>query len=159
MSLTHEDLLASTVHGEHMHRSIVIGSLASALLCGTSLRASAAEYFDRIGSFPITENLAGDADQKGETVAEIIAASEDGNLLVYTDSPRKALGFIDITDAARPKAGGSLPVGGEPTSLKIVGQKAFVAVNTSKSFTNPSGKLVQVNLADKNIVGECPLPG
>ena len=142
-----------------MYRSIILSSIAATLLSGTPFRASAAEYFERIASFPITENLAGNADQKGETVAEIMAASEDGNLLVYTDSPRKAVGFIDITDAARPKAGGSLPVGGEPTSLKIVGRKAFVAVNTSKSFTEPSGKLVQVNLADTKIVGECPLPG
>jgi hypothetical protein len=142
-----------------MYRSIVLSSIAATLLSGTAFRASAEEYFERIASFPITENLASTADQKGETVAEIMAASEDGNLLVYTDSPRKALGFIDITDAARPKAGGSLPLGGEPTSVKIIGQKAFVAVNTSKSFTDPSGKLVQVNLADKKVVGECPLPG
>jgi hypothetical protein len=142
-----------------MHRSIVLGSVAAALLSGTALHASAADYFDRIASFPILENLAGNPDQKGETVAEIIAASEDGNLLVYTDGPRKAVGFIDIKDPAHPKAGGSLPVGGEPTSVKIVGGKTFVAVNTSESYTQPSGKLVQVNLSDKQIISECPLPG
>ena len=95
-----------------MHRSFIAGSLAAALLSGTALSASAAEYFDRIASFPITANLPKDGDQKAETVAEIITASEDGKLLIYTDSPRKALGFIDITDAAQPKAGGSLALGG-----------------------------------------------
>ena len=40
----------------------------------------------------ITQNLAG-GDPKGATISEIIAASEDGRLLVYTDGPRKALGF------------------------------------------------------------------
>jgi hypothetical protein len=142
-----------------MHRSFIAGSLAAALLSGTALNASAAEYFDRIASFPITANLPNDGDQKAETVAEIITASEDGKLLIYTDSPRKALGFIDITDAANPKAGGSLALGGEPTSVKVVGQKAFVAVNTSESFTNPSGKLVTVNLSDRRITAECTLPG
>ncbi|MDP8920149.1 MAG: alkaline phosphatase, partial [Pseudomonadota bacterium] len=142
-----------------MHRSIIAGSLAAALLSGTALTASAAEYFDRIASFPITANLPKDADQKAETVAEIISASQDGKLLVYTDSPRKALGFIDIADPAQPKAGGMLAIGGEPTSVKVVGQRAYVAVNTSESFTNPSGKLVTVNLADRKIVGECALPG
>ncbi|MEE1609715.1 esterase-like activity of phytase family protein [Microvirga sp. CF3016] len=142
-----------------MHRSFIIGSLAAALLSGTALGASAAEYFDRIASFPITANLPKDADQKADTVAEIIAASEDGKLLIYTDSPRKALGFIDITDPANPKAGGSLAVGGEPTSVKVVGGKAYVAVNTSESFTSPSGKLVTVTLADRKITAECTLPG
>ena len=142
-----------------MHRSIAAGSLAVALLSGTALGASATEFFDRIASFPITANLAADADRKGETVAEIISASEDGKLLVYTDSPRKSLGFIDITDPAQPKAGGMLALGGEPTSVKVVGQKIFVALNTSENFTKPSGKLVTVDLADRKISAECSLPG
>jgi Esterase-like activity of phytase len=142
-----------------MYRSFIIGSLAAALLSGTALSASAAEYFDRIASFPITANLSKDGDQKAGTVAEIIAASEDGRLLIYTDSPRKALGFIDIADPAQPTAGGSLAIGGEPTSVKVVGGKAYVAVNTSASFTHPSGKLVTVNLADRRIAAECALPG
>lgn len=142
-----------------MHRSFVVGSLAAMLLSGTALGASAAEYFDRIASFPITNNVPSDADPKAETVAEIITASEDGKLLIYTDSPRKALGFIDITDPTQPKAGGSLSLGGEPTSVKVVGGKAFVALNTSESYTKPSGKLLIVNLADKKIASECVLPG
>jgi uncharacterized protein YjiK len=142
-----------------MHRSFIVGSLAAALLSGTALSASAAEYFDRISGFPITANLPKDGDQKAETVAEIITASEDGKLLIYTDSPRKALGFIDITDPAQPKAGGSLGLSGEPTSVKVVGQKAYVAVNTSESFTKPSGKLVTINLASRTVAAECALPG
>lgn len=142
-----------------MHRSFIAGPLAAILLSGTALNASAAEYFDRIASFPITASLAKDADQKAETVAEIITASEDGKLLIYTDSPRKVLGFIDITDPANPKAGGTLALSGEPTSVKVVGQRAYVAVNTSESFTSPSGKLAAVNLADRKITAECTLPG
>jgi len=142
-----------------MHRSLVVGALAAILLSGTALGASAAEYFDRIASFPITANLPADADMKAETVAEIISASEDGRLLVYTDSPRKALGFIDIADPAQPKAGGMLVLGGEPTSVKVVGKAAYVAVNTSESFTNPSGKLLRVDLASRKISAECSLPG
>jgi hypothetical protein len=142
-----------------MHRSLTIGSLAALLLSGTALTASAAEYFDRIASFPITANLSADADQKGKTVAEIISASEDGKLLVYTDSPRKALGFIDIADPAAPKASGMLALGGEPTSVKVVGGKALVAVNTSESYIKPSGKLVLVDLASRRVASECVLPG
>ncbi|MBM6596611.1 esterase-like activity of phytase family protein [Microvirga pudoricolor] len=142
-----------------IHRSVVTGPLAALLLSGTALSASAAEYFDRIASFPITANIPADADQKGETVAEIISASDDGNLLVYTDSPRKEIGFIDITDPANPKPGGKLAVGGEPTSVKVVGPMAFVAINTSESFTSPSGKLVLVDLKARTVTAECALPG
>ncbi|GEO13846.1 esterase-like activity of phytase family protein [Microvirga aerophila] len=142
-----------------MHRSLTLGSLAALFLSGTALTASAAEYFDRIASFPITTNLPADADQKGETVAEIISASEDGKLLVYTDSPRKALGFIDIADPAAPKASSILALGGEPTSVKVVGGNALVAVNTSENYIKPSGKLVLVDLANRRITSECALPG
>ncbi|HEV2558946.1 MAG TPA: esterase-like activity of phytase family protein [Microvirga sp.] len=132
-------------------------ALAAALLAGAALPASAAPLFDRIASFPIVQNLTGDA--KGETVAEIIAASEDGRLLVYTDSPRKALGFIDIADPRNPKAGGTLALGGEPTSVKVLGSRALVALNTSENFVSPSGKIVVVDLAAKAVTGECALPG
>ncbi|NIX76295.1 esterase-like activity of phytase family protein [Microvirga terricola] len=142
-----------------MHHRFAVGSLAAILLSGTAFSASAAEYFDRIASFPIIANLPKDADPKGATVAEIISASEDGKLLVYTDSPRKAIGFIDIANPAQPMPGGLVNVGGEPTSVKVIGSRAFVAVNTSESYTNPSGKLVLVDLADKKISGECKLPG
>jgi len=142
-----------------MHRCLAAGPLAAILLSATALSASAAEYFDRIASFPITANLPADADKKGETVAEIISASEDGKLLIYTDGPRKALGFIDIADPAQPKAGGMLAVGGEPTSVKVAGGTAFVAVNTSESFTKPSGKVVLVDLPSRKVAAECALPG
>lgn len=142
-----------------MHRSLVAGSLAAAFLSGTAFNALAAEYFDRVASFPITANLSADADKKAETVAEIISATEDGKLLVYTDSPRKSLGFIDITDPAQPRAGGMLGLGGEPTSVKVVGATAYVTVNTSESFTNPSGKIMMVDLAGRKVASECVLPG
>ncbi len=48
-----------------IHRSVVTGPLAALLLSGTALSASAAEYFDRIASFPITANIPAEADQKG----------------------------------------------------------------------------------------------
>ncbi|HZH11656.1 MAG TPA: esterase-like activity of phytase family protein [Microvirga sp.] len=142
-----------------MHRSLVAGSLAAAFLSGTAFNALAAEYFDRVASFPITANLSADADKKAETVAEIISATEDGKLLVYTDSPRKSLGFIDITDPAQPRAGGMLSLGGEPTSVKVVGATAYVTVNTSESFTNPSGKIMMVDLSSRKVASECVLPG
>jgi hypothetical protein len=43
--------------------------------------------------------------------------------------------------------------------VTVVGNTAYVAVNTSESYTNPSGKLVSLNLADGSITGECDLGG
>ena len=42
-------------------------------------------------------------DQATETSSEIIAASEDGMTLIYSDSPLGAVGFIDISDPAPPR--------------------------------------------------------
>ncbi len=138
----------------------LLPALAAALLAGTMLApASAAEVFNRLATFPVVQNLPKDADAAKPTVAEIISVSEDGNLLVYTDSPRQALGFVDITAPANPKPAGFLPVGGEPTSVKVVGGKAMAAVNTSKSYTEPSGNLAVVDLATKTIELTCELGG
>lgn len=138
----------------------LLPAIAAALLAGTSLApATAAEVFNRIATFPVVENLPKDADPAKETVSEIITASEDGNLLVYTDALREALGFVDITDPAKPKPAGFLPMGGEPTSVKVVGGKAFAVVNTSKSKTEPSGNLSVVDLATKKIESTCDLGG
>src|SRR3712207_2404439 len=118
-----------------MHFRTVLGASVATLLATNALPAVAASYFNRIASFPVELN----APQAEATSSEIITASDDGMLLVYSDSPAGGIGFIDITDPKAPKAAGFLGLDGEPTSVTMVGGKAFVAVNTRESFTNPSG--------------------
>lgn len=115
--------------------------------------------FNRIASWPVTANLPLDTDAKKETSAEIIDATEDGMTLVYTDSPLGVVGMIDITDPKAPKAAGTVKMEGEPTSVAIAADKALVGVNTSKSFTEPSGHLAVVDLASKTIAAKCALGG
>ena len=80
--------------------------------------------------------------------------------LVYTDSPLGVIGMVDITDPANPAPLGAMEVGGEPTSVGIVGATAFVGVNTSESYTAPSGKLISVDIAGKaGETGACDLGG
>jgi hypothetical protein len=134
-------------------------ALAALLAASTASTASAEPVFNRIASFAVADNLPADADKKSVTSAEIITASEDGNLLVYSDSPLKAIGFIDITDPRAPKAGGILSFEGEPTSVAIAGAKALVAVNTRESFVKPSGFLATVDLATKTMDAACDLGG
>jgi hypothetical protein len=134
-------------------------ALAAALAASTASSASAEPVFNRIASFAVADNLPADADGKSVTSAEIITASEDGKMLVYSDSPLKAIGFIDITDPKAPKAGGTLSFEGEPTSVAIAGAKVLVAVNTRESFVKPSGFLATVDLTTRKLDAQCDLGG
>lgn len=134
-------------------------AFAAALAASTASAAFAEPVFNRIASFAVADNLPADADKSKTTSSEIIAASEDGNMLVYSDSPNKAIGIIDITDAKAPKAGGSVSFEGEPTSVAVTSGKALVAVNTSESRAKPTGMLAQVDLASKKIDTTCDLGG
>jgi hypothetical protein len=134
-------------------------ALAAALLAGTALSAAAEPVFNRVATFPVLANLPADRDAGKPTVAEIITASEDGQLLVYTDSPQEGVGFIDLANPEAPKPAGFLPLGGEPTSVTIVGGKALVAVVKSKDKAKPAGELAVVDLAKKTVDATCDLGG
>lgn len=118
-----------------------------------------AESFNRIASFPVLANMAEGEDRSRTSSAEIISVSEDGNTLIYTDSPLGGVGLIDITDAAAPKALGNIDLKGEPTTAHIIAGRAFVGVNTSESFTSPSGRLAVIDLASAAEVDSCDLGG
>ncbi|WP_179378754.1 esterase-like activity of phytase family protein [Jannaschia marina] len=121
--------------------------------------AAGADAFNRIASFPVTANLPEGTGPETETAPEIVAATGDGMMLVYTDSPLGALGFIDLTDPAAPAAAGVMRLDGEPTSVAVAGGHALTGVNTSESFTDPSGKLVAIDIADRAEVAACDLGG
>ncbi len=134
-------------------------ALTAALFASAAFPAAAEQVFNRIASFPVALNLPADKDQKTITSAEIVTASEDGNTLVYSDSPLGGIGFIDIKDAKAPKALGALMMDGEPTSVAASGSKVLAGVNTSESYVKPSGKLVTVDIANRKIEARCDLGG
>ena len=122
--------------------------------------ASAADMnFNRVSSFATPFNMAAGEDQNRETSSEIIAATEDGMRLVYTDSPLGVVGIVDISNAREPKPLGNVDMDGEPTSTTIIGTNAFVAVNTSKDYVAVGGKLVTVDIDTKAVTAECDLGG
>ncbi|WP_420824296.1 esterase-like activity of phytase family protein [Tropicibacter alexandrii] len=128
------------------------------MLALTAAAAQAQEMnFNRVSSFATPLNNGARAAE--ESSAEIIGASADGMTLVYTDSPLGVIGLIDITDPANPQPKGNVDVGGEPTSVTVIGNTAFVAVNTSASYVEPSGKLLAVDMGSLEITGECDLGG
>jgi len=95
----------------------------------------------------------------GKDSAAEIVASDGVDLLVYSNSEKGSVDFVNIADPSTPVADGSIAVGGEPTSVAITNGTVFVAVNTSESYTNPSGKLVIIDITDRNIVEEISLAG
>ncbi|NBS11549.1 MAG: esterase-like activity of phytase family protein [Gammaproteobacteria bacterium] len=135
--------------------SAVIGLLAGPAIAG----GHASLNFNRIASFPVVENMAAGEDRSRETSSEIIAATADGMTLVYTDSPLGVLGFIDIRNPRAPRPLGNLDLGGEPTSVAIIGQTAYVGVNTSPSYTAPSGYLAVIDIATRTKTQQCDLGG
>ena len=128
-------------------------SLSALLMANT---AYAEMNFNRIASFPTSAN---NTDAGAESSAEILDITADGMTVIYTDSPLGVIGLIDITEPNAPKPLGTIDMGGEPTSVTVIGQVAYVAVNTSPSYTAPSGKLVAIDVPSKTILASCDLGG
>ena len=113
------------------------------------------DLFNRVAVFPVFNNT----DINAETVAEIVAASENGNTLIYTDSETENAGFVDISNPANPQPLGATALPGEPTSVAVANDYALVVVNTSADFVNTSGQLVIVDIATRSIVHTIPFNG
>ena len=118
-----------------------------------------AAFFNRVASFPVNTNLPADVSQETETSAEIISVSDDGMTLVYSDSPLGAIGMIDISDPNAPAPAGVVMLDGEPTAVSVVNNQALVGLNTSESYTNPSGQLVSIDLNTRTETLRCDLGG
>jgi hypothetical protein len=142
-----------------MPRRIARLLLVSAIATTFAVPATAADHrdssFKRIATLP---NYANNDNIGDETVSEIVAATDDGMTLVYTDGELDQLGFVDITDPENPMhpvPTGKFDLPGEPTSVAVLGnQYALASVNTSASLTDTSGVLVVVDISDLNNVFE-----
>ena len=110
--------------------------------------------FDRVGTFVVCENTSCDTDVVEATVSEIVTASQDGLTLVYADSVLGALGFVGIANPAQPQALGALLLDeGSPTSVAVAGPWLLAAIDTSESFTDPSGRLERLGRRLDRVAG------
>ncbi|MCA8979663.1 MAG: esterase-like activity of phytase family protein [Planctomycetes bacterium] len=135
---------------------VCLAALLNALdFSATPPTADESGPFRRVSSFPVFRN----SSVEEETVAEIITASADGQLLVYTDGVSGRIGFVDIADPLRPAPQGVIEVGGEPTSVAVAGGFALAVVNTSPDYADPSGELVVIDLASRAIARRVDLGG
>ena len=115
--------------------------------------------YDHVGTFEVPANLRPGEPAETITSAEIVAAVPGGRTLIYTDSPAGRIGFVDISRKDDPRPGGVIVMDGEPTSVATIGRWALVAVNTSESFTSPSGELAIVDTKARRIVTRVELAG
>lgn len=119
--------------------------------------------FKRTSTYPVHQNLPAGVDPAAETVAEISSVSPDGKTLAYTDAAGKRVGILDISNPAAPKGLGSIDLSAienaEPTSVSIIGGYLVVVVDTSASYTDPSGRAIVYRLSDRTRVRTFQLGG
>ena len=140
--------------------------LVGATLLGVSPFAVNAAEFKQVSKFETYKNYREQADQDGDLIVfdqksapEIVDATEDGKTLVYTNSELGSIGFVDISNPSNPIGLGEMYVDGEPTSVAVRGDYAVFGVNTSESYTNPSGKAVFFKVSTQERLFEVPLIG
>lgn len=157
--------------------AIAIAALLLAIMPTVADAATANGGFERISTFEVQDN-------EGSEVAEIVAATDDGNTLIYTDSAAGALGFVDISDPSTPTAAGLVKLGldsdlveidgeelqilREPTSVAVAGDYALAGVNifpdgddmvSALGYLFPRGELAIVDIATREVVRSIPLGG
>lgn len=144
-----------------LSRSLI--ALASALAITPTLQAqsnaTAGTYFQRIAYLEAVRNAPADRKKDSKSVAEIIAASEDGMLLAYTDGEQNGIGLIDLRNPAKPVPAGFIAVQGEPTSLVISQGKIIAAVDATTDNTQPQGHLAVIDIRSRKVVDRCNLQG
>ncbi len=145
--------------------AVAAAVLATSFAAAPQAEAGGSRHFVRTATFPVYLNLPAGVDPTSTTAAEISAVSTDGRTLIYSDAPGKRIGFVDISNPGKPKPAGTLSLevlgdaDDEPTSVAVVGGYVLVVVNTSQSFTNPSGRLDVIRLRDRQRVRSIDLGG
>ena len=161
----------------HARRTLAALTCTAVLCAGLGATASTAsptsrpdrpnETFHRLATYPVYLNRPAGTAAADPTVAEISAVSEDGRTFIHTDALAGRIGFVDITDPAQPQGLGTLDLAAdlgvgahaEPTSVAVVGGYVLVVVDTSESFTSPSGLLAVVDLTTHALVRTLDLGG
>lgn len=145
--------------------AIGLGLAATTLTAPAGHASGGGEWFNRTATYPVFQNLPAGEDPATETVAEISTATPDGRTVIYTDAPGRRIGFVDLSDPDRPRGLGILSLtrpgqdAAEPTSVAVAGGYVLVVVDTSESFTAPSGRLDVVRLSDRTTVRSLDLGG
>ncbi len=127
---------------------------ALALTLGAGFATATAPEVDSAG--PPSFELIATFDAPGGNTYEIVAATPDGRTLIYTAAFDQVVGLVDISNPASPVSKGTIPVGGEPTSVAVLpnGRYALACVHGASSDS-----LKVIDLQTKTIVRSIPLGG
>jgi hypothetical protein len=140
------------------HITCTLAVFLSVVLTSQIVMAGTADkrrHFERIATFPVYLN----SSVEEQTVAEIVDVSQDGRMLIYTDSEGKRAGFVNIDNPSNPQAAGVVNLTGRPTSVAVVGPYALVVVNTSPDFVNPSGHVIVIDIKSRAIITTIDMEG
>lgn len=126
----------------------------------------AQDRYHRTATYPVYLNKPAADPVDKETVAEISTVTPDGNTVIYTDAAAKRIGFLDITNAAKPIGKGTLSLtelghkDDQPTSVAAVQDHVLVVVDTTGGdFAHPSGRVDIVRVGDRTRVHSIDLGG
>jgi hypothetical protein len=144
-------------------RSVSTAIAVAVVVAGGTAVGAAAEpsigsrAFNRVATFHVDDNA-------GSAVAEIVTATEDGRTLLYTDAGARLVGFVDISNAERPTASGTIATGGSPTSVAVVKGHALVAVDDTPTepdgtFGAHDGRLLVIDIGSRSVVRTFDLGG
>jgi len=135
------------------------GEVESSTFNCVTTQANESLNFNRIATFPVCLQQDAACDTDIVRRAEILDVSADGNTLIYTDAPRQALGFVDISNALSPQAAGTRDLPGIPTSLAIKDNFAIVTVDRPETSGLSNGSLEIVNLASRVVARSISIAG
>lgn len=138
---------------------LTLRALALASVFALPAAAQQPQVFHRLATIEAVRMLPAERDRARRSVAEIVAASADGNMLVYVDGEQRGLGFVDITDPAQPRPAGFLDLAGDTTSVAVHGPRAFAVADTSPNKREPSGFVAVVDMAGRAVTQRCELGG
>ena len=145
----HHDLSTESLHFScggrqplrHLTMKISLPFISLLFLATGPQLVQAANVWNRAATFLSCTQEDANCNTDVETVAEIVAISNDGNTAIYTDSAAERLGLVDISNPRQPKPAGTIALSGEPTSVTVVGDYAVVGINTSGKINGLSKTL------------------
>ena len=108
--------------------------------------------FNRLSTFFACTQIDPTCNTNQATGAEIVAASDDGNLLVYSDAEFGKVGFVNIVDPANPLPDGTVNFfPGQPNSVAVRGPYVLAVINTG-TIANPTGFLAVIDIVTRAVV-------
>lgn len=115
--------------------------------------------FRRIGFFPSCAQIDPNCNTDVLSNADIIDVSSDGQTLVYVDSARRGLGFIDISDPSNPQADGFMPLNQNVASVAVRGNFALVTQILPRDDFSTNGNVAVIDIAARSLSRSIELGG